>query len=188
VPQSVAGAIVALYRQAHERTLTLAREMPLELLLRRPEGTNSVAWNLWHVARFADLTQAEIVATHPALDPGGTPRQLWDTAGLVGRWGLEAVPLGRQATGWGMPEDAAWSMRFDRAELLDYAEGAYEAAFRAAEAVDDATLATTFVSPNCGNEHAYGRHLVMHTGHASRHLGMMEAVRGLLVGHGSITV
>jgi hypothetical protein len=188
VPQSVADAIVALYRQAHERTLALAREMPEELFDRRPEGTNSVAWNLWHVARFADLTWTDIASAHPAFTQGGAHEQIWLADGLAARWGFDGVPLGRHATGWGMPEEAAAGMRFDRAELVGYAERAYVAAFGAAAVLDDATLGAELVSPHDGSSWSYGRLLVMHTGHASRHLGMMEAVRGLLVGHGTVTV
>jgi hypothetical protein len=108
---ALAEQLIGLFKLAHERALVPARGLDGAQLYHRPDGTNSIGWNLWHVARFADLVRYELLMTLPTAGNLGPARQLWDVDELAGRWGLDPAQLGRWQTGWEMPEAVAHAFR-----------------------------------------------------------------------------
>jgi uncharacterized damage-inducible protein DinB len=58
------GAVPRSYRQLHERLLRSVADLSDEQLAGDAGGsTNAVGWNLWHVARWADVLRATSVRT-----------------------------------------------------------------------------------------------------------------------------
>jgi hypothetical protein len=185
---ALAEPLVGFFKQAHERVLVAARGLDEAQLQLRPDGTNSIAWNLWHVARFADLVQFELAAAPSFVERLGWVGQLWEREALAARWGLDPSQLGRWETGWGMPEEIAHAMRLPADELRDYAERATAALGRTLDLIDEAAILGEFASPLSGDVHGYAPFLVRHATHVNRHLGMIECLRGQITGRGSATV
>ena len=61
-------AVLRSCRQLHERLLRLVADLSDEQLARDAGGsTNAVGWNLWHVARWADVLQFELATVNAAV-------------------------------------------------------------------------------------------------------------------------
>jgi hypothetical protein len=186
--RSVAETLVYQFDRAHGWVLAAVADLTEEQLYARPDGTNSIAWNLWHVARFAEVVRVDLTSDDgPIARQLGSWRQIWHADELAARWELDPAHLGRWETGWGMPEEVAHGLRPPRAELLDYAERAIGAGRAAVALIDDTNLTHQFVSPFGGSEQAYHTIAAIHAGHSVRHLGMMESVKGQLTGRGTAT-
>ena len=98
---------------------------------------------------------------------------------LVERWSLAAFDLGGDATGMGMADEVSAALRLPAKDpLLDYARRAFEAANRAVEAADEEQL-----REDCedlyGRQTSVGGAVLSHLAHVNRHLGMIEALRGV---------
>jgi hypothetical protein len=71
--------------------------------------------------------------------------------------------------------------------LLEYARAAFAAADRAVDLLEDDQLEQRGVDVY-GRENSVGYVLLVHLSHASRHLGMIECLRGIQGLHGTATV
>ena len=129
----------------------------------------SIAFHAWHVARWADRVQARLSGA----------QEIWERDGVAGRWGLDDAALGKHGTGMGLDDDASAALPLPvKEELLSYIRPAFEAADRAAAAIRDDQL-EELILDHYDRQSPRAQILIMHTGHASRHLGMIEALRGL---------
>jgi uncharacterized damage-inducible protein DinB len=183
------SSILRSYRQLHERLFRLVADLSDEQLARDAGGsTNAVGWNLWHVARWADVLQFELATVNAGVAVQvGPSAQIWVREGLAARWGLPASALGFWETGAeGARGDAAALPGRD--QLLDYARRAFAAAEEAVAALEDHHLYEGYTSLVYGNATAYLPTLLTHVAHGNRHLGMIEAQRGALGLRGSATV
>ncbi|MCA1597471.1 MAG: DinB family protein [Chloroflexi bacterium] len=147
----------------------------------------SIRFHLWHIARWADKVQAGLPTLTPALRRLGSAEELWAIEGLAARWGLDASLLGEGETGMGLDDAVVAALPLPtREELLGYAR-------RAFGAVDEraAQLGTGELVAPCtdlyGNANVVGDVLLSHLTHVSRHLGMIEALRGVQGMHGTAT-
>lgn len=177
-------------RQAHMFTLKLAEDLSDEQLRWSPGAlAPSIAFHLWHTARWADLLQAwmrEMTdALKERLGPGG---EIWEAERLAEQWGLDASALGHASTGMGMDDDASAALPLPPKErLLDYARRAFGAMDEAVAAVDDEGLSES-CTDQYGQRTSVGSAVLSHVAHVNRHLGMMEALRGVLGVRGTATV
>jgi hypothetical protein len=113
----------------------------------------SIAFHLWHTARWADAFQERFGSFAPQLARLAGREPIWDARERA-RLGLGNV-LGKEATGMGLDDD---ELLLPTADFYD--EGGWVVL-----------------------EH-FGWHLT----HASRHLGMIEALKGVLGVEGTVTV
>ena len=201
--ESATDVVVRRIHLVHGYVLGVTTELTEDQLARRLTPTATpLGWHLWHLSRWADVLHASnpnraFVPDVP-WDPG---RQIWRVEKLAARWGLRPERLGILETGAGMADDdAAEIPRVGRDALLDYARRAFGAA-------DDAVvkLATVAqedrgsiqeytidreqreVAAASGARVSVVADLVFHLSHANRHLGMIEALRGLLDLRGTAT-
>ena len=158
-----------------------------EQLRHRPSNTNSIAFNIWHLARWAD----HLASILPEMTPGlrerlGSMPEIWVTEGLQQRWGFPAG-LGQAETGMEMDEAVAAALPLPaRDVLLDYARRAFDRAQRAVAALrDDDLLVPARLDPArvpwLEPAESYGPPLswvLTYTRHDDRHLGMIEALKG----------
>lgn len=87
--------------------------------------------------------------------------------------------MGTDATGMGMDDDVSAELPLPRkSELLDYLRRACTATDEAVAKVDEAQMAELCVDLY-GRERNVATVLLSHVTHLSRHLGMMEALRGI---------
>jgi len=195
--------VVQRIHRVHAYLLDVTQELTGEQLARRLTPTATPAgWHLWHIARWADCLQA----SHPnrRFSSGvawDRSRQIWNADKLASGWGLRPERLGILETGAGMADDdAAVIPRVGKEALIDYARRAFHAA-------DDAAVELAAVADadrNSIQEYTIDRQqrevasaagarvpvvadLTFHLTHANRHLGMIEALRGVLDLRGTAT-
>ena len=186
-------AIAARTAQAHALILEVTSDLSDEQLARRPADVApsvapSIAWHLWHIARWADFLQASLPGMTPALAQRlGPGRQVWEAEGLAARWGLAAA-AGYRETGMGLDDEGSARLRLPgKAALLDYGRAAFARADRAVAAVDEGVFATP-CTDLYDRRTSVGSAVMSHLTHASRHLGMIEALKGMLGVRGTATL
>ena len=148
----------------------------------------SIAFHLWHTARWADAFQARFGTFAPDLARFAGREQLWDVQDLANVWHLGAT-LGKEATGMGLDDDASAAIPLPAKDaVVSYAR----ATFALAEEVFAALDEDEFRLPTADFYDEGGWVVIDHFGwhltHASRHLGMIEALKGVLGVDGTATV
>ncbi len=182
-PRSFGESLLRSYRVAHERLLTAAEGLSSEQFAwSAGPSLHSVAWQLWHAARWDDVFASYL---HRVF--GRDPRtQVWERESLADRWSLTPGSLGRRDTGTEMSDEMAEQVRFpDQNEVVGYARLAFaytEEAITFTPA--DRLLAVEKDDPD--NDSLLDNVLI-YAEHLSRHLGMIEAIRGLQGSAGSPT-
>ena len=173
----------------HRLILDAADATPATDLAWRPGPTAPpIAFHLWHCARWADRWAEAI----PALVPRVAERiarqpQRWERDGLAARWGFPSS-LGGGGTGMELRDEEAAVLPFPAAgELRGYLSAAFADLEQALGALDDADLLTV-TDDLLGAQVPLGAALLRQLSHASRHLGMIEALRGVRGAHGTATV
>jgi hypothetical protein len=191
LPITPLRSIKSAYRETNQAILKVVHELSDTQLRWQPHPTcHSIAFVLWHIARWTDHLQATIPGMTEALAgrlPAG--QQIWERDRLATRWGFQAARLGESETGTrfdlAVSGEPGWPAK---ANLLDYAERAFAAAeaalgqidegqFQAAERVqyhDPYLQAATAKTGTVGN--AVMEHLV----HNAQHLGEMDYLGGLI--------
>lgn len=147
----------------------------------------SIAFHLWHVARWADLFQSRVSTFSSGLARLGPREQVWTSRHLVDAWKMSGA-LGINESGWGLDDDASATLALpSRTDVVAYAE----ASFAAVEEVfislrDDELLERT---GNFYDDEPWTvlDHFGWYTGHSSRHLGMIEALKGVFGIRGTVT-
>ena len=174
-PRSLKETLLRFYRLTHERLLTAAEGLsPEQFVWSAGLSLHSVAWQLWHAARWDDVIASYF---HRAL--GHDPRkQVWERESLVDRWSFPAESLGLRDTGTKMSDEGAEDLRFpDQKEVIRYAKLAFAYADEAIELIpDDLLLAVPKDDPD-GDSRL--DNILIYLEHLSRHLGMIESIRGL---------
>jgi DinB superfamily len=135
---------------------------------------HSVAWQLWHAARWDDVFASYF---HKAM--AKEPRsQVWERESLSDRWSLTTGSMGLRDTGTKMSDEAAEEVRFpDQKAVVGYARLAFAYAEAAIPLIsDDQLLAPPKVEPEGDTKLD---NALIYLEHLSRHLGMIEAIRGL---------
>jgi hypothetical protein len=204
--EPMAAAVIQRISQTHGRLLKVTSDLPGEGLVRRFAPTAPpIGWHLWHIARWADRLQGTFPnRSFEATRRWDTGRQIWFRERLGVRWGLEPSALGILETSAGMTDETAALLpaRAPGAGLRDYVQHAFGALDAAVQglgardltegrnsvmefAMDALRQETTEAS---GAETTVSADLAFHLSHASRHLGSIEALRGLLEIRGTATL
>lgn len=171
------------YRRTHEALLDVAAKVDESAFGRNAGTANSIGFNLWHVARWDDSLFPQMAGAVSELRARlGVPEQIWTREDLAQRWQLPS-DLGGGGAGTGLPQDTAHGLALPaRTELLDYASRVFAEFAERARLLDSATLALT-IPPK--NERTVGHWFLYYWEHAARHLGMIEALRGVFGESGS---
>jgi hypothetical protein len=174
-PRSLKDTLIRFYRLTHERLLTAAENLsPVQFTWSAGPSLHSVAWQLWHAARWDDVLASYF---HRALahDPRA---QVWERESLANQWSLTSGSMGRRDTGTEMSNEAAEEIRFpDQKEVVGYVARAFAYAEEAIELIpDDLLLAVAKDDPDGDTQLD---NVLIYLEHLSRHLGMIESIRGL---------
>lgn len=172
------GILAARIAITHKHLLEAASASSYEDTAWHPGPTSpSIAFHLWHAGRWADRW-AEVISGDP---------QRWNREGLPTKWGFPAEQ-GTGDTGMELPDDEAAQLPFPgRDQLTTYLRGAFSDLEQAVGALDDETILRD-ADNLLGATAPLDDSLIRHLSHVSRHLGMIEALRGLRGGHGTATV
>ena len=184
---TVAGDIADIYVLGHRDVLRSIAELSEDQLRWRPPRSNSIAFNVWHIARWADHMHTVLSTMTPGLrERIGSSPEIWTRDGLSARWGFAGRGLGAVETGMGMDEDTSAKLPLPPKDaLVAYATAAFGEADSAIKKVrdEDLTRAAEF-APSAvpwASPSDYGTVADWILGgirHDSRHLGMIEALKG----------
>ena len=173
--RSLGESLLRAFRTSHTRLLTAAEGLsPERFAWSAGPSLHSVAWQLWHAARWDDVFASYF---HKAL--GKDPRsQVWERELLADRWSLATGSMGLRDTGTKMSDEAAEQVRFpDQKEVVGYARLAFAYAEEAIALIpDDQLTAAPPVEPDGDTKLD---NALIYLEHLSRHLGMIEAITGL---------
>jgi hypothetical protein len=176
------------YGVTHGRLLKAAEELdPTAFAKSAGAAVHSVAWQLWHVARWDDRF-AEIIAERCATLPEAmrARRQVWTEQDVASAWGLRQGTLGVRDTGTQLDDANAERITFPpQARVIRYASAAFAFLDELLGAVDDDTMSSAVSGDPDGD--SYGQNVLIYLEHAARHLGMIEAIRGINGGVGTVT-
>jgi hypothetical protein len=188
--------IMDQYSQNHERIIRFIEPVSEDhLRWQAAPHSLSIAFHLWHVARWADSLQATIPGMTLDLSRRMPPGvQIWETRKLAQQWGFPVGAMGFDETGMGMDESQAAVLAFPAKEnLLEYVGDAFHAVEKVVKNLSEEDfLSQERCQP--GMEEIWtegslvGGAIMEHMVHDLRHLGMMESLLGLQSGHGSATV
>lgn len=143
----------------------------------------SCKWHLWHMARWADYVQGLL---SPVVDVQ-TP-ELWEFAGVADEWGFDGVDLGMWGAGSGLGNESGQSLPLPSvAKVRSYATETFDLLEKRVAKLDDESFNAPFTDWH-DNETNVGDAMVGYIAHANRHLGMLEAISGILGKDGSVTV
>jgi hypothetical protein len=186
--RELVGHIARHYRRNHHDVLVLVSAASEEQLRWRAEGLNSIAHNLWHLARWADHLQSILSEMTPELTRRiGARPEIWTEERLVDAWGWRTLELGHAATGFGMDEDTTSGLALPAREvLIDYATRTFETASDRVESLTDDDLVqpalvdperATWLSPTAEARAVVGSWVVSYLRHDAQHLGAMLTLR-----------
>lgn len=175
------------YKVNHKLILGLAESLSDEQMLWKPAGyNNSIGFNLWHIARWSDNLIAEILKEYPELGLDlGEPTEIWEQESLAEKWGLPPVLY---PGGTGLSDEAADGLSFPtKDEMLAYLRRTFSRTEEFVEKFDARYPGSESITdPELHKKLSDIRwHLYYYLMHHCRHLGMMEALKGLLTGRGS---
>ena len=176
--------------KTHAQLLEIVADLSEDQVGWRPElHAPPIGFHLWHMARWADRVQATLptmsVALGARLGAGG---EVWEINALARQWGWQNEQLGYGQTGMELSDELAAELQLPPRDVLaEYARQAFAAADRACAALDDQLLQERGVDIY-GRENSVAYVLLVHLSHAGRHLGMIEALRGVCGLRGTATV
>jgi hypothetical protein len=102
--RTVAAEISGTYALGHRKVLETVADLGDEQMRWRPSRSNSIAFNLWHIARWADHMQSVLPTITPRIrEDLRESTEIWHRERLASKWGL-APRLGHAETRMGMDE------------------------------------------------------------------------------------
>jgi hypothetical protein len=174
-------AVLSGYRRTHAALLDVSRKTKQAVFHEARGAANSIGFNLWHVARWDDSLFPGLAEQVPALASKlAPPEQVWTRGGLAKAWGMPEQ-LGGGGAGTGLPRDDAQGLHLPEPEVvIAYAAEVFEEFSRTLDRLDPSLLALE-ASPG----RSAGSRVIYYWEHAARHLGMIEALRGVFGESGS---
>lgn len=205
--QILAEAIGNRIIWVHRLLINATRDLTESQFSFQPQSRNtpSIGWHLWHIARWADRQQAGLSDPSGTVDRAGVmATERWARQNLTVAWGLDPATLGVFEVGSEMDADTVPLLsRLGKAGILEYALSTFSDFDAIVRNISDEALwlpvktatnvdfkpgilgSLTIISPA---DVRVIDDLLFHEGHASRHLGMIEALRGLVMENGTATV
>jgi hypothetical protein len=171
------------YGRTHASLLDVSRKTDGALFHVARGAANSIGFNLWHVARWDDSLFPTIANLIPELSPRlGALEEIWARDRLAEAWGMPSE-LGAGGAGTGLPRDDAQGLRLpDRETVLAYATDVFDEFSRTLDRLEADMLPR---SPTTARKRTVAQTVLYYWEHAARHLGMIEALRGVLGEAGS---
>jgi hypothetical protein len=184
-------SIVAAYRETNDYFLNVINKLSDSQIRWRPNSScHSIAFILWHVARWTDFLQATIPGmTEELAHRLPTGRQVWDQEHLAAGWGMEVTRLGYDETGTDADIEELGEPNWPKKDvLLAYAQRVFSMAEGAISAIDEEQFQEierqqyddAYMEASRAKTGTVGNAIVEHLVHNTQHLGEMFYLRGLL--------
>ena len=124
---TVGEAFAYLVTTLHDKTMKRGEPLTLDQLNWRPPATGreilkSAAWNLWHIARWHEITAGRCAnMTKRLADALTEDQEIWRSEDMKAKWGFDGMDLGNEESGFEQPRDKAAEMQFpSKEDLIDY--------------------------------------------------------------------
>lgn len=165
-------------------------------------GPPPIGWHLWHVSRWADRLHASLPGESSEGSRRGDPNEgIWEKESLAARWELNTDLLGLLETGVLMDKVAASLLpAVGKDKLLAYARRTFTAVDQGLAGLDAGQFSISrqsilaiqvtgdSASVGPGVDTTVAGDIGFHLSHASRHLGMIEVIRGMQGLRGTATI
>lgn len=176
------------YARTHQLLFGLLERVTEAQFIWRPSPlAHNIAYEVWHLSRWADHLQARLPQMTEELSRCLAPRaEIWLAEDLAAQWGFPAaLELGHDQTGMGVADITAARLPMPaRHVLVNYARRAFAAADEAVGKIpEDQYLQVNRENP----EETVYEVVLEHMAHEARHLGMIEALLGLQGVRGTAT-
>ena len=175
------GQMIFWIRKAHQEVIKLVEGLSDQQLAWQPNpSTTSIAFNVWHLARWADYVQWRMPDATLVLGQRLESRpQVWHAEGLASKWGLDPAGLGDMEAGTSVGVAAA-NLRFPgQTVLLEYLRRCYTLEEQTLAALDDQEFQERRLVGAEWPEETVGQWLMSHLIHEWEHLGMIRSLKGL---------
>ena len=180
MPESALSLLTKNYAIAHDRVIESAqRTVDDQFGNSMGARVHSVAWQVWHIARWDDRYAEILVEKTPELASRfGPSEQIWAAESLAKQWGLPIGHMGRRDTGTEMDDESADALRLpDKGLVIDYARRVFARLQSVLNALPEARIFTPIADDP--DKDTYAHNTMLYLDHVQRHLGMIEALRGL---------
>jgi len=175
------GNISWTHSRIYSNTINLAED---DLLTQPSITAPSIGWHVWHIARWADMLQASF----------SDQSEIWKETDLVSEFGLDPSKLGllQMGTSLSHQDACAIPIAINKERLMDYAKTIFdlcddamadlmdEDLYTARKSILKIDFSTSPAVEGEGNDVLLNDDLAFHYGHANRHLGMIEALIGVM--------
>lgn len=148
----------------------------------------SAKWHLWHVARWSDIVQSNLLpVANGEADLANKGAELWDALGIPDEWELNVSSSGKHGGGTGSGNTEAVNLGLpNMIRVVGYARSAFELCEMRFSQIDEGLFESDFYDWD-GVRIQVGDAMFGHISHLNRHLGMIEAIKGVLGLDGSAT-
>ena len=184
-------AIMNYYRAANAEVLKKVSELSDEQLAWRPHpACNSVAFLLWHMARWEDHMQATVPGMTKELARRLPPsQQIWERDQISKKWGFAELQLGELDLGTGFDRNVSAEPPWPRKEaLLDYTRQTFAAVEHAIsfidgeqfEEIERSEFDNEYMQGTLEESVTVGNAVMEHLVHTYHHLGEIYYLVGLM--------
>jgi hypothetical protein len=184
-------SVKSAYHETNLKILQAVRELSDSQIRWQPHvACHSIAFILWHVARWSDHLQATIPGMTKELSRQlQAGEQIWDNENLALHWGLNPDKTGESETGTHFDIEASGEPVWpEKSILLDYAERVFAAADYAISVIDEEQFQeieqpqhdTDYLKEALAKTATVGNALMNHLIHNAQHLGEIDYLTGLL--------
>lgn len=184
-------SIASIYRDTNADVLKTIRELSDEQINWQPHpACHSIAFILWHLARWTDHLQATIPGMTEELSRRLAPgQQIWERDQMAENWGFDPTQLGESQLGTNYEIDALGEPRWPKKEMmLNYAEKAFIAAEHAISFIDEEQFQESerlqydddYMRESVAKTGTVGNAIMEHLVHNIHHLGEVYYLIGLL--------
>jgi uncharacterized damage-inducible protein DinB len=151
---------------------------------------NSIAFLLWHMARWEDHMQATVPSMREELSRRLPPgQQIWERDQLAAKWGFNPMQLGELELGTGFDSNASDEPPWPKKEvLLEYARQAFAAVENAISFIDEeqfeeierSQFDNEYMNETMAQSVTVGNAVMEHLIHNVHHLGEIYYLIGLM--------
>ena len=184
-------AIMNYYRDANADVLKKVSDLSDEQFAWRPHpACNSVAFLLWHIARWEDHMQATVPGMTEELARRLPPsRQIWERDQIAKKWGFAELQLGELDLGTGFDRNASDEPPWPPKEiLLEYVRQTFAAVEHAISFIDEeqfeeierSEFDNEYMKETMEQSATVGNAVMEHLVHTYHHLGEIYYLVGLM--------
>jgi uncharacterized damage-inducible protein DinB len=185
------AAINNYYRDTNADVLKTVNALSDDQIAWQPHpACNSVAFLLWHMARWEDHMQATVPGMTDELSRRLPPgQQIWERDQLAAKWGFNSTQLGELELGTGFDSDASSEPPWPKKRvLLEYAQKTFSAVEHAISFIDEeqfqeierSQFDNEYMNETMTQSVTVGNAVMEHLVHNIHHLGEVYYLIGLM--------